>query len=264
MPTMIIAEVVRHLEEIAPPETAEAWDNVGLLVGDAATSLSALLVCLEVTDAVIAEAEEEGAGLVVAHHPLIFRALAAIATDRPLGRLLQRLLCEGIAVYAAHTNLDAAPRVGTAAALGRLLGLRGSRPLLGEEPGLGLLGEVAEATTVRALAERVRALLEPARLTVVGDPAGAVRTVALMPGSGGDAVSPAADAGADVLICGDLGHHDALEARALGLTVIDAGHHATERPVVASLADELRRRLGPDVRVIESQVNTDPFAGGAE
>jgi putative NIF3 family GTP cyclohydrolase 1 type 2 len=85
-----------------------------------------------------------------------------------------------------------------------------------------------------------------------------------MPGSGGDAVGPAAEAGADVLICGDLQHHDALDARALGLAVIDAGHYATERPVVASLAAELRRRLGNNVRVIESQVNTDPFAGGAE
>lgn len=260
---MTTADVIRQLERLAPPDTAEPWDNVGLQVGDSAAPLSVLLVCLEVTDAVVAEAEKEGAGLIVAHHPLVFRPLAAITTDRPLGRMLRRLLCAGIGVYVAHTNLDAAPEVGTAATLGRLLGLRDRRPLLGEEPGLGLLGEVAEAATVRALAEQVRDLLEPARLTVVGKGAGPVRTVALMPGSGGDAVGPAADAGADVLICGDLRHHDALEARALGLAVIDAGHYATERPVVASLAGALRRRLGDDVRVIESQVNTDPFAGDA-
>jgi len=258
---MTIADVIRQLEQLAPPDTAEPWDNVGLQVGDPAAPLSVLLVCLEVTDEVVAEAEKEGAGLIVAHHPLVFRPLAAITTDRPLGRLLTRLLCAGIGVYAAHTNLDAAPEVGTAAVLGRLLELRGGRPLLGEEPGLGLVGEVAETTTVAALAERVGELLAPARLTVVGG--GAVRTVALMPGSGGDAVVPAAAAGADVLVCGDLKHHDALEARGLGLAVIDAGHYATERPVVASLAEELRRRLGPDVRVIESGVNTDPFADGA-
>lgn len=261
---MTIADVIQELEEIAPLETAEAWDNVGLQLGDPSAPLATLLVCLEVTDAVVAEAEEEGAGLIVAHHPLIFRPLAAITTDRPRGRLVQRLLCGGIAVYAAHTNLDADPEVGTAAALGRLLGLSTGRPLLGENPGLGLVGEPAEVTTVGALAERVREALAPARLTIVGDAAGAVRTVALMPGSGGDAVGPAAEAGADVLICGDLQHHDALDARALGLAVIDAGHYATERPVVASLAAELRRRLGNNVRVIESQVNTDPFAGGAE
>lgn len=261
---MTVAEVISQLEEIAPPDTAEPWDSVGLQVGDPRAPLSALLVCLEVTELVVEEAEREDVRLIVAHHPLIFRPMSAVTTDCPLGRLLRRLLCAGIAVYVAHTNLDAAPGVGTAAVLGRTLGLHEGGPLVGEEPGLGLIGELAEPTTVAELATRVRELLSPARLTVVGARTRVVRRVALMPGSGGDAVVPAAQAGADVLICGDLKHHDALEARALGLAVIDAGHYATERPVVTSLAAELRRRLGEVVRVVESEVVTDPFAEVAD
>jgi len=259
---MTVAEVVRHLEEVAPPGTAQEWDNVGLQVGSREATVSAALICLEITDAIVAEAERLGAELVIAHHPLIFRPLTAVSTDLPLGRLVERLLGSGIAAYAAHTNLDAAPGIGTAAALAELLGVADGRPLLGDEPGLGLVGERAGTGTVAEFAACVREVLRPARLTVVGDGRRQVARVALMPGAGGDAVVPAARAGADVLVCGDLTHHDALEALALGLAVIDAGHYATERPVVHSMAQHLRGRVGGAVDVIESSIVTDPFAAG--
>ncbi len=259
---MTAGDVIRAIDAVAPAESAQEWDNVGLQVGTAAAPVGAVLVCLEVTDAVLDEAEAEGAELIVAHHPLIFRPLGAVLTDRPVGRMVQRLLCAGRALFVAHTNLDAAPEIGTAAALGGLLGLREATALLPDEGGLGLIGEIADVPTVAALAERVRAALNPARLTVVGRLDRQVRRVALMPGSGGDAVGPAAEGGADALVCGDLTHHDALEALALGLSVIDAGHYATERPVVGSIAHYLRSCVGERVRVIESAVVTDPFSGG--
>ncbi len=259
---MVVGDIIEVLDAVAPPETAQEWDSVGLQVGTAAGPVSTVLVCLDVTDAVLDEAAATGAELIVAHHPLIFRPLTAVLTDRPVGRMVQRLLCAGRSLFVAHTNLDAAPEIGTAAVLGELLGLGDPSPLLPGEPGLGLVGEIADAPTVAALAERVRETLRPARLTIVGSPERAAGRVALMPGAGGDAVAAAAGADADALVCGDLKHHDALEARALGVAVIDAGHYATERPVVGSIARHLRARVGEDVRVIESTVVTDPFAGG--
>jgi len=258
---MVVGDIIEVLDAAAPPGSAQEWDNVGLQVGTAAGPVGTVLVCLEVTDAVLDEAEGTGAELIVAHHPLIFRPLAAVLTDRPVGRMVQRLLCAGRSLFVAHTNLDAAPEIGTAAVLGSLLGLRDASALLPGEPGLGLVGEIADVPTAAALAERVREALSPARLTIVGSPTREVRRVALMPGAGGDAVAAAAEAGADVLVCGDLTHHDALEALALGVTVIDAGHYATERPVVSSVAHYLRARVGERARVIESAVVTDPFAG---
>ncbi|MGC9318468.1 MAG: Nif3-like dinuclear metal center hexameric protein [Armatimonadota bacterium] len=256
---MTAGDVIAHVEALAPPETAQEWDNVGLQVGSPDTPVSTVLVCLEVTADVVDEALQAGAELIVAHHPLIFRPMPAVRTDLPLGALIERLLGEGIAVYAAHTNLDAAAGVGTAATLAQLLGLADIVPLMEtDEADLGLVGTLAEEMSLCGVAEEIGELLGASQVTVVGEDA-AVRRVAVVPGSGGDAVSAAASV-ADVLVCGDLTHHDALDALALGLAVIDPGHYATERPVVGRLAHALRERLGSGVTVVESAVVTDPFA----
>ncbi len=259
---MTVGEIAQYIHELAPPETAQEWDNVGLQVGAGDDPARVVLICLEVTEAVIDEAEAVGADLLIAHHPLIFRPLSGLRTDLPVGRLVRRLLCGSIALLVAHTNLDAAPEVGTAAILKRLLDVRGGRPLMpmAENAGLGWVGALSAPSTVGEFAARVREALSPSRLAVIGRRERVVRRVALMPGSGGDAVALAAEAGADVLVCGDLKHHDALDALALGLAVIDAGHYATEQPVVSSLAQYLSLRVGEDAKIIESRVVTDPFA----
>ncbi len=261
---MIISDVLAEIEAVAPPHTAMAWDNVGLQVGAADARCHGVLVALEVTPEVADEAARVGANLIVSHHPLIFSPMKSLRTDRPLGALLRRLLEDGTAVYAAHTNLDAAPEVGTAAALAQVLGLEEFGPLLEEgEVGLGAVGKLSGKPPVEAVVGRIRRSLAPQRLTVVGETDRLVETLAVMPGSGGDAGRPAAAAGADVLVCGDLKHHDALDALALGLTVIDPTHYATERPVVSTLAEYLRGRLTGDMRVLASEVVTDPFIGAA-
>ncbi|MFO8081476.1 MAG: Nif3-like dinuclear metal center hexameric protein [Armatimonadota bacterium] len=259
---MRVSDVIDEIEAVAPPQSAMGWDNVGLQLGAADERCDGVLVTLEVTPEVADEAALVGANLIVSHHPLIFTPLSALRTDRPLGALLRRLLEDNTAVYAAHTNLDAAPDVGTAAALAEALGLDDFAPLVEEgEVGLGAVGNVDGGLPVDAIIGRIRRSLSPEHLTVVGETDCVVNRLALMPGSGGDAVGPAAAAGADLLVCGDLKHHDALDALALGLTVIDATHYATERPVVAMLADYLRGRLPHDLRVLASDVVTDPFVG---
>jgi len=261
---MRISDVIAEIEAVAPPSTAMEWDNVGLQVGAADERCHGVLIALEVTPEVADEAARVGANLIISHHPLIFSPMKALRTDRPLGALLRRLLEDETAVYAAHTNLDAAPGAGTAAALADLLGLAEYAPLLEDgEVGLGAVGKLPDRPPVEAIIGRIRRSLSPERLTVVGETDRLVETLALMPGSGGDAVGPAAAAGADVLVCGDLKHHDALDALALGLTVIDATHYATERPVVARLAAHLQGRFGGDLRVLTSEVVTDPFTGAA-
>jgi len=127
-----VGKIVEFMEKIAPPEFAEDWDRVGLQCGSPESLVDTVLVALEVNREVVEEARERGAGLIICHHPLIFEPLAHLREDGPPGDLLCSVVRSGLAVYAAHTNLDAAPR-GVNEALAETLGLRDHAPL-GEGP----------------------------------------------------------------------------------------------------------------------------------
>ena len=114
--------IMNALERIAPRRLAEDWDNPGLLVGSYAQKIGRVLVALDVDDAVVAEAIERRADMIVAHHPAIFRGIKQLRTDLPLGKRLAALLTHNIAVAAAHTNLDVA-RGGVNDVLAARLGL---------------------------------------------------------------------------------------------------------------------------------------------
>ena len=117
-----IADIADALEDWAPPASAQDYDNVGLQVGDADRSVTTVLTALDMTPAVLDEAVDVGTELVVTHHPLLFGGLSSITADDFVSSLALRLAEEGIALYSAHTNLDAAPD-GVSFALADRLGL---------------------------------------------------------------------------------------------------------------------------------------------
>jgi len=116
------SEIFRYMEQIAPPWLAEDWDNIGLMVGNRENEVNKVLVCLDVTLKVAVEAIEKKAGLIISHHPVIFKGIKNIDESKPLGKLLCSLIRNNITVYAAHTNLDIADD-GVNECLGRTLGL---------------------------------------------------------------------------------------------------------------------------------------------
>jgi dinuclear metal center YbgI/SA1388 family protein len=144
--TMTVREIHRVLDRLAPPALAESWDNVGLLVGDPAQPVEAVLVALDATPGALAQAAEVGAGLIVTHHPLIFSPLKRVVEDRGVAMLVRGLVRQGCSLIAAHTNLDAAPD-GLNAYVATLLGLTDTRPLLSTaaRPLLKLVVYVPEA-----------------------------------------------------------------------------------------------------------------------
>ena len=131
-----LGDWVRLVDRCYPEADAADWDATGLQVGDPADPVDAVLVCLDVTEATLAEAVERGANLVLAHHPLLFRPLQRLTTATAAGRLALRAARAGVGVLAAHTNLDTAVD-GTTAPIARLLGLRGTVPLQAAEGGEG-------------------------------------------------------------------------------------------------------------------------------
>jgi dinuclear metal center YbgI/SA1388 family protein len=123
---MKVREVVGALERIAPPELAAEWDNVGLLAGDADAEVRKLLLTIDLTAGVLAEAGRSRAQMVMAYHPVIFHPLKRVtAADAPVA---YDVLRRGLAVYSMHTALDAAEG-GTNDVLAEVLGLRDARPL---------------------------------------------------------------------------------------------------------------------------------------
>lgn len=129
--TLTLREVITGLQAAYPPRLAESWDSVGLVCGDPGDEVRSALVCVDVTDAVVDDALDTGAGLILAHHPLLLRGVDSVAADTPKGRLIHRLITGGCALYSAHTNADKV-RGGVSDALADVLGLRHTVPLAPE------------------------------------------------------------------------------------------------------------------------------------
>jgi dinuclear metal center YbgI/SA1388 family protein len=259
MPT--VGEVAEVLEQLAPLALAEAWDNVGLLVGDASWPADRVMTCLTITPETVAEAIAGGAQLIVSHHPLPFRPIQSITSTTTPGRLLLELIRHGIAVYSPHTAFDSAPAgINQHLAIG--LGLQEIRPLVplptDPEVGAGRCGIVAEPLTLADLAERTQSFLSTEATRIVGPPDTEIDRVAIACGSGGSLLEPAVAAGCDVLVTGEMTFHNCLEAEARGVAVVLAGHFASERFALLSLADYLTDQLA-DIQVWASRHERNPI-----
>ncbi len=103
---MRIRDIITALEDWAPRSLQEDYDNSGLQVGDPQAEVGSALVCLDCTEAVVEEAARHGCGLIVSHHPVIFRGLKSLAGDGYVQRTVRAAIKHGIALYAIHTNLD--------------------------------------------------------------------------------------------------------------------------------------------------------------
>jgi dinuclear metal center YbgI/SA1388 family protein len=248
------------------PDTAASWDAVGLHVGARDDPVGTAMVSLDVTPAVIDEAVDRGADLVIAHHPLLFRPLDRLTPDTAPGAIALHAARQRVAVLAVHTNFDAAVP-GTTEPIVAALGLVDVRPLepLEDDPqlGLGRVGTLAEATPVRELADRLAHALPAPHLRVAGPLDRTVRHVAACGGAGDGLLAAVHHVGAELYVTGDLRHHVVLDALTLGLSVIDAGHFATEAAALPTLHDRLSRAAaarGLGARLLASTTTTEPWS----
>ena len=126
---MLIKDVIRHLESIAPPSLQEGYDNAGLIVGDPQATVQGVLTCLDSTEAIIEEAIEKGCNLVVAHHPIVFKGLKRLTGKNYVERTVIKAIKNDIAIYAIHTNLDHVRYQGVNERIAQQLGLENIRIL---------------------------------------------------------------------------------------------------------------------------------------
>ncbi len=244
-----IQQILDFFESFAPLATAMDFDNCGLLVGDKDTPVSKVLVTLDITAEVVKEAKEKGCGLIISHHPVIFQPLRRM-NSRSVPYLLAQA---GIAAVCMHTNLDLSDDFGVNLCLAAALGLQNVRKSACGE--CLFIGELAEKADMTAFAAHAKAALSCTGLRYT-DKKACVQTVAVASGAGGSDIFAAAEEGADVLVTGEIKHHEILAANSLGVNVLDAGHFKTEDVVILPLAQKLGQAF-EDVQFIKSAVSDD-------
>ena len=243
-----ICDILDALCELAPLELQMGFDNSGFQFGHAEKEVRRVLLSLDLTDAVAEEAREEGAELVVTHHPLLFTPLRAVCDTEPVQRRALRMIENGIGLISMHTNLDIAEG-GVNDVLIRLLGAEPEQALDAE--GCGRVGNLPDAVSLDDFLIRCRESLRVNGLRYCASGM-AVKRLAVMGGAGGDALEDAAAKGCDTYVTADVKYHQFLRAQELGLNLIDADHFSTENPVIPVLAEKLSRRF-PDVNFLVSK-----------
>lgn len=269
--SVTLGAVLEVLERFYPADTAQSWDRVGLTTGDPEQPIRRIHYAVDPTLAVVEEARDAGADLLLTHHPLLLRGVHSVATTSAKGATVTALVVADIALYSAHTNADVA-WPGVCDALASACGLDRVDTLTVEEGAdLGRVGDLTESISLGDLARRVASRLPATAggIRVSGPPGAPVRRIAVLGGAGDSLFDAVRSCGADVYVTSDLRHHPALEAReeARGGPpyLVDGGHYATEYLWLADVSTRLRSALaalgdaGASIEHHVSTLVTDPW-----
>ena len=242
---MLCREIMQVIEASYPRKAALDFDNVGLLAGRSDKEVERVYLALDATDAVIDRAIRAGADMLITHHPLIFSAVKKVTDEDFITRRVIKLIRNDISYYAMHTNYDVL-RMSELSA--KYLGLSGASVLEvtrdGEhKEGIGRVADLNDPLDLRACCEKVKDAFGLTHVQVFGELSGTVKRLAISPGSGKSMIGPALASGADVLVTGDIGHHEGIDAAAQGLAVIDAGHYGIEHIFIEDMREFLEKRL---------------------
>lgn len=250
-----VKDVFQALDRLAPFGTQLDFDNAGFLAGRSEREVRKILVALDITQAVAEEAGRWGADLIVSHHPVIFHPVKAVTDRDETGRVLLALIENRISAICAHTNLDAA-QGGVNDRLAAALELASPVPFEGEH--IGRMGQAhRRGLPVREYAAFVKDRLNAAGVRFV-DGGRPVEQVAVGGGSCGSMLHEAVESGCDTFVTADVKYDVFLEAKALGLNLLDAGHYATEQVVCPALVDFLQKEF-PAVQVRLSEVHREVY-----
>ena len=254
MQQLTVRTVYDCIDQFAPFETAEAYDNVGLLVGRWDQPVSRILCTLDVTAATVKEARDLSVQLIISHHPLMFHGRKTLIEGDPEADTLRALILSDISLIAAHTNWDQSVLSGSASSA-EALGVTALR-----QEGYLFTGDLP----VPIPAGRIKTLIEQrigAPVRMYGDPDCSVATMSFGGGAYGEGYSAALAAGAQAYLTGEIRHHEIIDAAARGLVVFDAGHYASEAPMIPRLIEYLREHLTEYTPVDIKQSALLPFAG---
>lgn len=261
-----VGDIYRLIDKIAPFSTQESWDNSGMLVGHWNQPVSRVLMTLDITPEVIDEAGEFGAELIISHHPLLFHPAKQV-TDGESDLVGQRILGlaeNRISAICCHTNWDSA-KGGVNYVLAKLCGLEHLQILeccgadeQGTPYGIGRIGTLSVPMPLNDYLDLLKGSLVPNGMRFV-DAGKLVCKVAVGGGSCGSLMELVVNAGCDTFLTGDLKYDQFLDAKMLGLNLIDAGHYPTEDPSMEVLGYQVAKAF-PDLQVKKTALHHEVLA----
>ena len=234
---MLVKDIIEKLEELSPLNYACDWDNVGLILGSKNSEVKKILIALDLHNDLVEQAIKENVDLVITHHPMIFKGLKQINDDNFVSSKILMLITNSINVYAMHTNFDVCGSMAEVAAKKLWLSdLEVLTPTNDDGKGLGVIGNMAHLN-LRSFSFVVKDTFKLDNIKVYGNLNHLIHRVAILPGSGRSSIDDAIKKGADVMITGDITHHDGVDATDRGLKIIDAGHYGIEKIFIDFIAN---------------------------
>lgn len=259
-------EIIENLRDHFPEHLACTWDNVGLLVGSQEKEIHRIYVALDATDRVISEAIKQKADMLLTHHPMIFKGLKNVTEADFIGRRVIELIRHDMAYYAMHTNYDVTGMAELAAEKMQLQEVSILQKTTETEDGpvgIGRVGKLPSPMSLDACIARIKEAFQVDTVKVFGfhqQPygfKGQIKRIALCPGSGKSVIEDALKAGAQVLVTGDIDHHEGIDAVARGMAVVDAGHYGMEKMFIPHIFRYLNEAL-PELTVV-TEIPQQPF-----
>ncbi len=244
-----IKDIINYFESFAPVSSAMDFDNVGLLVGDKETAVTKVLVTLDITSKVVLEAEELGCELIISHHPVIFSPIKRLNSKN----VPYMLISKGISALCMHTNLDLGESFGVNICLANALGVK--TPVKSELGECLFIGELENETDMTDFVQKAKNALDCNGLRYT-DNKKTVKKIAVSSGSGGCEVFNAVAEGADVIVVGEIKHHEINFANEAGINIIDAGHFKSEDVVISPLTKRLSAQFS-DIIFTKSKTYSD-------
>ncbi len=250
-----VKNISEYINKIAPYNTKCEWDNCGMLVGDEEKNVKKVAFCLDLTSETFELAKDFGADLLVTHHPVIFKAQKNFLK----GNLVFDLAQAGVSAVSAHTCFDCAEN-GVNDVLCEVLGIKNPIGVKSDEcicP-MARIGSVEPCSSI-AFAETVSRKLRTVCRVV--DCENTVTKVAVCGGAGMDFLDDAIQMGADAYVTGDISHHQMLEAKEKGITVVAAGHFETEVIAMGRLMGMIKKEYPELECMVLRQSNPVKFIG---